>query len=33
MRALTRLDTEIDISVRHRGQQVGETIHLHPVGA
>jgi predicted XRE-type DNA-binding protein len=33
MRALTRLDTEIDISVRHRGEPVGETIHLHPVGA
>ena len=33
IRALTRLDTEIDISVRHRGEQVGETIHLTAVAA
>jgi predicted XRE-type DNA-binding protein len=31
MRALTRLDAEIDITVRSRGQAVGEPIHLDAV--
>lgn len=31
MRALTHLETEIDISFTHQGQPVGEPLHLHPV--
>lgn len=29
MRALTRLDAEVDITVRSRGETVGDPIHLH----
>ena len=31
LRALTRLEMEIDISVRHHGEPVGEPIHLQPL--
>lgn len=31
MRALTRLDTDVEITVRSRGEKVGEPIHLHAV--
>ena len=33
LRALTRLDGEIDISVKHQGEPVGQPIHLHAVHA
>ena len=33
MRALTRLDSEIEITVRRAGHEVGEPIHLHAVPA
>jgi len=29
LRMLRRLDCEVDIIVRHAGQEVGEAIHLH----
>lgn len=31
MRALTRLDAEVDITVRSQGEAVGKPIHLHAV--
>ncbi|MFL6751380.1 MAG: helix-turn-helix domain-containing protein [Sphingomicrobium sp.] len=33
IRALTHLETEVDISFRHRGKPVGETIHLEAIPA
>lgn len=32
MRALTQLDTEVEITVRSHGEAVGEPIQLHAAG-
>jgi predicted XRE-type DNA-binding protein len=33
LKAIRHLDSEVEISVRHHGREVGEPIHLHAVGA